>query len=118
MYENGEKLNRHARKELHRKKQKRKFTPLQYNSYESYAQEQDNHMYPNSLSYVKRVDNGWIPWHRRWWQEPIRCLRKKLLKEDAHEKERAHYRQQLSGYDEEENDIDTTKRFSDPWIFS
>ena len=42
MYENGRKVNRHAAQEIHRDKMKRKFTPLQYSSYESYVEDEEN----------------------------------------------------------------------------
>ena len=118
MYENGKKLNRHARQEIHREKTKRKFTPFWYASYESYVEKEEQERWFHSPFYERKMENGWTPWHRRWWKgHDSQFSWKKHLKEDAHSKERAHYRQELAHYDIEEDDMDMPKKFSDPWCW-
>lgn len=117
MYENGRKLNRHARKEIHREKKKLKFTPLEYSSYEKYVENEESQDWFHSSLWQKKVANGWVPWHRRWWSELHGFIHKKYLKEDAHSKERAHYRDELAHYDIEEDEMDMPKKFSDPWCW-
>ena len=117
MYENGRKVNRHAAQEIHRDKMKRKFTPLEYSSFDSYADEMERQDRYHSRSWQNIVDNGGVPWHLRWWHDVHGFVRRSLLKKDAHTKERAHYRQELAHYDIEEDEIDMQKKFSDPWCW-
>lgn len=118
MYENGKKLNHHARKEIHREKTKRKFTPYYFSSYESYVAFWEEDKIPYSESLQKKIDSGWVAWHLRWWNgHDSQFPWKKHLKEDAHSKCRAHYRQELAHYDIEEDEIDMQKKFSDPWCW-
>lgn len=117
MYENNRKLNRHERKQVHREKTKRRFTPTCYASYEDYIKAQNDIGLYDIPYYKKRIDSGWVPPHERWWKGHLPYIRKKFLKEDAHTKERAYYRDQLAHYDIEEDNIDTKTRFSDPWCW-
>ena len=118
MYENGRQVNRYAAKQIHRDKVKRKFTPYWFSSYEAYVAFWEDDKIPNSSSYQRAIDSGWVPWHRRWWNgHGSQFPWKKHLKEDAHIKARAHYRQELAHYDIEEDNIDMQKKFSDPWCW-
>ena len=117
MYENGKRLNKHAKNEIHRKNQKRKFTPIQYSSYESFVEHMEALEPYHGRSERHAVENGGVPWHRRWWHDVHGFVHRKLLKQDAHTKERAHYRQELAHYDIEEDEIDMQKKFSDPWCW-
>ena len=117
MYENGRKVNRHAAQEIHRDKMKRKFTPLEYSSYESYVDAEEKSNWFNSDWIRGKIEKDWIPWHRKWWHDVHGFVHRSLLKKDAHTKERAHYRQELAHYDIEEDEIDMPKKFSDPWCW-
>ena len=118
MYENGQRLNRYARKVIHCKKMKRKFTPYYFSSFESYVDFWEKDRIPYSEAFQNAIDSGWTPWHLRWWNGcDSQFPWKRNLKEDAHSKERAHYRNELAHYDIEEDDIDMQKKFSDPWCW-
>ena len=117
MYENGKRLNKHAKNEIHRKERKRKFTPLQYSSYESFVESKENSSWFNSEWIQDKIKNGWLPWHRKWWHDVHGFIHKKPMKKEAHGKARAHYRQELAHYDIEEDEIDMQKKFSDPWCW-
>lgn len=118
MYENGKKLNRYTAKKIHQNRIKRKFTPLNFSSYDSYVKDEEQKHWFHSMFYEKKISNGWIPWHRRWWNgRDSQYPWKKNLKKDSHSKERAHYREELAHYDINEDNINIQKKFSDPWAW-
>lgn len=115
MYENGKRLNRYARKLLHKTKMKRKATPLCYSSFKVYAEDEDKKEWMQLSYWQEKIRNGWKPDHHKWWKPRWDCIKKKCLKEEAREKARSYYREQLAHYDINEDSIQMKKRFGEPW---
>lgn len=109
--------NRYERKQIHQRKTKRRFTPLNYSSYDIYVQSEDAQECMNYPFYQRLLNRGWKPWHHKWWKGYQSWGRKKFLKDDAHQKERAYYKQQLAHYNIDEDVLHTQKKFSDPWYW-
>lgn len=115
MLDNGKRLNRHARKQVCQRKMKRKATPLNYSSFDTYVEDEDKKEWMQSPHTQRMIHNGWKPYHHQWWKARWDCLYKKYLKEEARIKARSHYRTQLAHYDVEEDSIQMKKKFGDPW---
>ena len=92
MYQNGVRLNRHARKRKHIDNLKRRSTPLYYNSWKSFC---DTYRALYESYGLKRKNT---PWYEKYWEaySGISALGwKSRLKGAAHREERQQYREYL-----------------------
>lgn len=96
MYQNGERLNRYARKRKHIDNLKRRTTPLGYGSYEQFCArkraEEDAPHNENVISYFAKRN---LPeWYEQYWNAYSGSW-KTRLKEASHRKERQSYREYI-----------------------
>lgn len=133
MYENGKRLNRHARKRRHIDNLKRRTTPPGYASYEQFCRRKDAEYKAIQNSIYNWVRHNDKEWYEKYWHAYSGFLGtawKKDLKGAAHREERQYWREYLTDVikeldimDEESmEEIDCPHfrkghRGSDPWAW-
>jgi len=132
VYQNGQRLNRHARKRRHIDNLKRRSTPYEFSSYESFVEYERywdafrDGMFAAMYGdyYPRRTPTG-RPWYERYWEAYTGYVSpgwKKNLKTQAHRDERRYWREHLGDVmkmedieDEETPHERRGRRHSDPW---
>lgn len=119
-------MNRYNRKIFGKSKQKKRFTPYEYNSYAEYvsvSEEQelaDYVMYPEFARWhdERMRRSGDKPYYKRYWRGSSTWYRggrtMKSLKEESKYKCRNYYRQEIAKYKQDnDHEVVIRKRFGD-----